>query len=59
MIDPQTLFKMRSFGSGLVHLGCQPNNQTMVLLYGKNNFKVRLCYFVRLVGLEKLTEYFE
>ncbi len=37
----QTIFKMHSFGSGLVYIGCKPFNQTMVVLYGKNNFKVK------------------
>lgn len=38
----QTIFKMHSFGSGLVHIGCEPNNHSMMVLYGKNNFKVQI-----------------
>ncbi|KAH9528423.1 hypothetical protein DERF_002372 [Dermatophagoides farinae] len=41
----QTIFKMHSFGSGLVHIGGEPNNHTMIVLYGRNNFKSLIAEF--------------
>lgn len=36
---------MHSFGSGLVHIGGEPNNHTMIVLYGRNNFKSLIAEF--------------
>lgn len=40
----QILFRMKTFGSGLVSIGCEPNNNTIIALFSRNNFKVFLFF---------------